>query len=105
MFIGLGELPQKWLHSTFQVRRHTIFEALTWLKKNHQKYYGDIDIDPEHLGSLTDDEVPNEILGIVWQMEDIGLIDQESDSYVPADNSVELSKSIFQLYLPRSDGN
>ena len=86
----------------FLSQEHAIFEALT---KNSQKYYGDIDIDPECLGSLPDDEVPNEILGIVQQTEDIGLVDQESDSYVPADDSVELSKSIFQLYLPRSDGN
>jgi hypothetical protein len=105
-FIGLGELPQKWLYSTFRVRRHAVFEALTWLKKNNQKYYGDIEIDPERLGSLPDDEVPKEILGIVRQTEDIGLVDQESDSYVPADDSVEPSEfSIFQLFLPRSDRN
>jgi hypothetical protein len=105
-FIGLGELPKKWLYSTFRVRRHAVFEALTWLKKNNPKYYGDIDIDPECLGSLPDDEVPKEILGIVRQTEDIGLIDQESDSYVPSDDSVELSEfSIFQLYLPVSDRN
>ena len=76
------------------------------MKKNNKKYYGDIDIDLERSGSLPDDEVPNKILGIVRQTEDIGLVDQESDSYVPADGSVEPSKfSIFQLYLPRSDGN
>ena len=76
------------------------------MKKNNQKYYGDIDINPEHLGSLPDDKVPKEILGIVQQTEDIGLVDQESDSYVPADDGVELRKfSIFQLYLPRSDRN
>lgn len=93
------------LHSTFRVRRHAVFEALTWLKTNNRKYYGDIDIDPERLGSLPDDDVPMEILGIVRQTEDIGLVDQESDSYVPADNSAELSEfSIFQLYLPGSDG-
>lgn len=104
-FIGLGELPRKWLHSTFRVRRHAVFEALTWLKTNNRKYYGDIDIDPERLGSLPDDDVPMEILGIVRQTEDIGLIDQESDSYVPADDSAEPSEfSIFQLYLPGSDG-
>lgn len=46
-----------------------------------------------------------EILGIVRQTEDIGLVDQESDSYVPADDSAEPSEfSIFQLYLPGSDG-
>ena len=105
-FIGLGELPQKWLHLTFWVMRHAVFEALTWLKKNNRKYYGDIDIDPERLRSLPDDEVPKEILGIVQQMEDSGLIDQESDSYVPVDNSMEQSEpSIFQLYLLRSDWN
>jgi hypothetical protein len=34
-FIGLEELLQKWLHSTFWVRRDAVFEALTWLKKNN----------------------------------------------------------------------
>ena len=32
---------------------------------------------------VPDDDVPDEILGTVRQSEDIGIIDQEDDNYVP----------------------
>jgi hypothetical protein len=91
-FIGLGQLPKSWLNSTFRVRRHAVFDALTWLKENNQKYYGNIDINQDRLRSLPDDEVPNEILGIIRQTEDIGLVDQESDGYIPPDDCSEPSQ-------------
>ncbi|EMD32190.1 hypothetical protein CERSUDRAFT_99591 [Gelatoporia subvermispora B] len=84
-FIGLGDLPRRWLKSTFRVRRQAIFDALRWLQENNQKYYGSITIDPERVKSLPEDDVPTEILQIIWQTDDIGIAVQESDGYVPLD--------------------
>lgn len=87
-FIGRGTLPKRYLRTIFRVRRHFIFEALTWLKTNNSKYYGDIVIDPARIGRLPEDDVPDEISAIIRNTPDIGLIDQESSGYVPLDSNV-----------------
>jgi len=86
-FIALGELPRNWIHSTFRVRRQVMFEALRWLKENNQKYYGDIDISTPRIKSLPEDDVPEEITSILRQSEDVGVIDKESEGYIPQDNN------------------
>ena len=91
-FIGLGDLPKRWLRTTFRVRRHSVFEALRWLKANNAKYYGDIEIDPSRIQQLPEDDVPLEVLGVVRQSSDTGLVDQENDGYVPVDDSDDTSK-------------
>lgn len=91
-FIGLGDLPKRWLRTTFRVRCHSVFEALRWLKANNAKYYGDIEIDPSRIQQLPEDDVPLEVLGVVRQSSDTGLVDQENDGYVPVDDSDDTSK-------------
>ena len=86
-FIALGELPRNWIHSTFRVRCQVVFEALRWLKENNQKYYGDIDISTPRIESLPEDDVPEEITSILRQSEDVGVIDEESEGYIPQDNN------------------
>jgi hypothetical protein len=93
-FVGLGELPKGWLHTTFRVRRQFIFEALRWLKGNNPKYYGDVEIDANRIEALPVGEVPPEILSVVRQSTDTGIIDQESDGYVPVDDD---GKQYFDL--------
>lgn len=88
-FIGLGDLPKKWLRTTFRVRRQVVFEALHWLKNNNPKYYGGIEIDGHRIAQLPEDDVPEEVLGIVRQSTDTGLVDQESAGYVPADDDID----------------
>ena len=61
--------------------------ALLWLKENNAKYYGNIEINAEHLSHLPEDDVPEEIHALVRQTEDIGVLDEESDGYVPNDNN------------------
>lgn len=85
-FIGRGQVPKRKLRSIFRVRRRFIFEALCWLKYNNPKYYGDIVIDGSRIQSLPDDDVPDEILGIMRQNTDEGLVEQESAGYVPNDD-------------------
>jgi hypothetical protein len=86
-FIAVGEFPKRWLRSTFRVRRSVVADALRWLKANNPKYYGDIVIDDDRLATLPEDDVPDEILSIVRQTEDVGLVDQEESGYVPDDES------------------
>lgn len=91
-FIGRGDLPKHWLRTTFRVRRQVIFEALRWLKTHNTKYYGHITIDLDRIHQLPEDDVPAEILGLIWQTTDTGLINQESAGYVPMDNDERAGK-------------
>ncbi|EMD31208.1 hypothetical protein CERSUDRAFT_78293 [Gelatoporia subvermispora B] len=84
-FIGLGELPRHWLKSTFRVRRQAVFNALRWLQENNQRYYGNIEIDPERVKNLPEDDIPVEILQVIRQTEDTGIAVKESEGYVPSD--------------------
>jgi len=84
-FIGLGDLPKAWIHSTFRVRRKVVHDALLWLKENNP-YYAEIDISASHLEELPEDDVPEEVMDIICQSDDVGMIEQESAGYVPQDN-------------------
>ena len=84
-FIGLGDLPKHWLRSMFHVRRQAVLDALRWLKDNNPKYYGEVVISRERLADLPEDNVPVEVMGVVRQSEDVGVLDRESDGYVPRD--------------------
>lgn len=86
-YIGVGRIPKNWLHSTFRVRRHHVSRALAWLKENNPKYYGDIVISAGELDRLPEDDVPDEILGVIRQSTDEGLVDQESSGYVRMENT------------------
>jgi len=86
MFIGLGQLPRQWLCTTFRVRQQFVFEALRWLKENNQKYYGDIEISVQRIEELPEDDVPVEVMSTMRQTTDLGLVNQESDGYVPLDD-------------------
>jgi hypothetical protein len=85
-FIGAGTLPSRAISSIFRVRRHVVLRALQWLKKNNKKYYGDINIDTDQLSKLPEDDVPPEILAIIHQSSDVGIVDEESAGYVPKDD-------------------
>lgn len=87
-YIGLGRLPKHWLRQIFRVRRRNIFLALQWLKANNKKYYGNITISEEVINMLPEDDVPVELLSIIRQSHDVGIVDQESAGYV-AQHEVE----------------
>ena len=93
-YIGVGKLPKNWLRSTFRVRREAVAAALAWLKANNPKYYGDITISTDALRQLPDDDVPDEILSIVRQSSDVGILDQEGAGYVRADDIGMPSKAL-----------
>ncbi|KAJ7130993.1 hypothetical protein C8R44DRAFT_839124 [Mycena epipterygia] len=81
-YVGLGELPKNWLRNTFRVRRDVV-------RPNIPKYYGHITIDAARIHALPEDDVPVEITSIIRQSSDTGIIDQESDGYVPQHEEFE----------------
>ncbi|KAI5997166.1 hypothetical protein EDD15DRAFT_2364662 [Pisolithus albus] len=85
-FIGVGRLPSEWMRSMFRVRRQAVKDALLWLQKNNPKYYGRTQMSSERLENLPVDDVPFEISGVVRQSDDTGIIDEESNGYVPQDD-------------------
>jgi len=95
-YIGVGKLPKNWLRSTFRVRQEAMATALAWLKTNNPKYYGDITISTDALKRLPDNNVPDEILSIVRQSSDVGILDQEGAGYVRADD-IGIRLNIFAL--------
>ena len=96
-FIGLGDLPKQWLRTTFRVWRHVVAEELQWLKDNNLKYYGDIDISASCLLNLPEDDVPEEILVVVCHYTETGIIDQESNGYIPAHDTAEIGGCFFPM--------
>ena len=84
-FIGLGKLSKDWLRTTFRVRRQYVYEALQWLKE-HNRYYRDIEISTERLSELPENDVPVELMGIVRQSTDTGIVLEESRGYVPTED-------------------
>ncbi|KIK13897.1 hypothetical protein PISMIDRAFT_17662 [Pisolithus microcarpus 441] len=86
-FVGVGNLPKDWLRSMFRVRWHAVHEALHWLKEHNPKYYGEVQISNDHLGNLPEDDIPVEISSVIRQTEDVGIIEQESQGYIPEDEN------------------
>lgn len=100
-YIGAGHIPKNWIHSTFRVRRHHVSRALHWLKVHNPKYYGNIAISQQQLNQLPEDDVPDEILGVIRQSNDLGLIDQESAGYIRTDD-IGLSSSLRRRTMLKS---
>jgi hypothetical protein len=89
-FVGVGKLPKKWLQNTFRVRRRVVAAALRWFKRNNPKYYGQLEISNERLEGLPEDDVPIELLCVVRETEDVGVVDVEGAvSYVPNEEDGE----------------
>ncbi|KAF8425808.1 hypothetical protein L210DRAFT_3615050 [Boletus edulis BED1] len=84
-YIGRKRLPKNWLRSTFRVRRRVVYEALMWLKKNNV-LYRDIEISPERLESLPEDDIPLELSAIIRHEPDEDVGRREKEGYVPEDD-------------------
>ncbi|TFK91365.1 hypothetical protein K466DRAFT_482950 [Polyporus arcularius HHB13444] len=84
-FVGIGPLPKRWLRTTFRVRRPVVHAALVHLQREH-RHYADIHISEERLRALPEDDVPEELLGVVRHCSDPGVTLQENGGYVPEDD-------------------
>jgi hypothetical protein len=82
-FIGTGKIPLNKLVKMFRVRRRLVLDALLWLKEHNPKYYKHIRIDFDIALELPEDGIPVELLRIICQEEDVGVLDEQNDTYVP----------------------
>ncbi|OJA18664.1 hypothetical protein AZE42_12872 [Rhizopogon vesiculosus] len=60
-------------------------------------YYGDVDIDSERIRQLPEDDVPDELLEGVRQSTDSGVVDQESEGYLPEEDDSEDQSTLNEL--------
>ena len=71
-----------------------------WLKEHNPKYYGSIEISEAHMQRLPEDDVPEELTSIIRHSEDVGVIEEESNRYVPQDdNEGEYMFCLIKSYL------
>ncbi|RDX42771.1 hypothetical protein OH76DRAFT_1362182 [Lentinus brumalis] len=84
-FVGVGPLPKQWLRTTFRVRRPVVHAALQHLRQAH-RHYRNITISEARLAALPEDDVPEELLGVVRQCSDAFVPVQESAGYVADDD-------------------
>ncbi|KAF8339931.1 uncharacterized protein EI90DRAFT_2891970, partial [Cantharellus anzutake] len=59
-YVGVGNLPEHWLKTTFHIRQRVVLEALQWLME-HNKCFSEYEIDEDIMKSLPEDDVPLEI--------------------------------------------
>ncbi|KAF8329812.1 uncharacterized protein EI90DRAFT_3062089 [Cantharellus anzutake] len=81
-YVGVGNVPQHMLKSTFRIRRKAVLAALQWLMK-HNKCFSEYTMDEAVLNSLPEDDVPLEIKAAIRQETEISALLKEHDSYVP----------------------
>ncbi|TFK88570.1 hypothetical protein K466DRAFT_488611, partial [Polyporus arcularius HHB13444] len=84
-FMGVGALPKQWLRTTFRVRRPVVAAALRTLQRVHGHYRA-VTISEERLRALPEDDVPEELLGVIRQSPDADSAFQEHAGYVPDDD-------------------
>jgi len=82
--VGHGKLPKHVLRSLFRVRRRAVYLALLWLKANN-RHYADIIIDQVVLSDLPEDDVPDELIQVIRQNEDTGIVEEERSGYANHD--------------------
>ncbi len=87
---GQRHLPDNWMRNLFRVRRRYIWEALVWLKANNP-FYQSVNISSVNLDSLPIDGVPSELMTIARRLDDLDVIRDLNDSYVP-DEDDEMGK-------------
>lgn len=97
-FVGRGHLHKSHLQSTYRVRRRVVQEALYWLKA-HNRYYNDVNVSDEALSALPEDDVPEELLSVVNQTDNVEILEHENDDYVPVYDADNNATSELQTYF------
>lgn len=102
-FVCPKNLPQKTMPGFLRVNITRVRVALQWLKANNPLYQNII-ISPDRLNALPLNDVPKEIASLAKFSEDVTLLAEESDDYVPTveedvDGKLVTSKDgFFDLY-------
>jgi len=97
-FVDLGKLPKSWLRNTFQIRWHVVAAAFLWLKRWNPKCYGQLKISEERLKSLSEDDIPDEIMSVICQSDEVGMVDKEGASCYLMKMHTVCSPHLVHLY-------
>lgn len=84
-FVGPRNLPQRTMPGFLRVNRTCVRVALEWLKENNP-LYTNISISTERLDALPVDGIPEEILSVAKFSDDMKLLEEERNGYIPADD-------------------
>lgn len=84
-FVGPRNYPQKTMPGFLQVNWVHVCCALERLKENNH-LYADITISEERLASLLENEVPVEITLLMKYSNDMKLLAEENEGYIPSDD-------------------
>lgn len=85
-FIAPSGFPEKTMPNMFRVRRDRVRTALAWLKENNPIYV-DITISDDHLQELPEDGIPDELIMSAKHSNDLALLNEEQDGYVPTEST------------------
>ena len=91
-FVGPKNYPEKTMPGFLRVNRERVRRALEWLKQ-HNPLYVDITISNERIEALPLDGIPEEIYSVVKYSDDMQMLDEEHDGYVPGDYSEDVGVS------------
>ncbi|TFK69980.1 hypothetical protein BDN72DRAFT_870513 [Pluteus cervinus] len=81
-FVGPRGLPVTSLPKMLHIRRKRVHDALLWLKR-HNHIYSEINISLANLNELPEDGPPVELTSAIHVSEDIELLEDEHEGYVP----------------------
>ena len=84
-FVGKGNLRDCSMPSMLTVSRNHVRNALNFLRRENPLYQH-IEISEENLNMLPEGGVPEEIMHVVQQSEDVEALEQERAGYVPEDD-------------------
>ena len=87
-FVGSRNLPQRTLPGFLQVNQNCVHAALEWLKENNT-LYENITILVDRLDALPVDGIPKEILSVAKFSNDMKLLEEEQDGYMPCDDPLD----------------
>ena len=96
-FIGPKNLPERTMPGFLHVNRARVHDTLWWLKENNP-IYENIQISSGRLNTLPVDRVPLQIWSLMKHSDDMTLLSEEHDNYVPeedGDNSGQFISADF----------
>ena len=106
MFIGPRNIPQRTLLGCLQVNQNCVHAALEWLKENNP-LYANISILVDRLDALPVDGIPEEILSVAKFSDDMKLLEEEWNGYMPCDDPLDDDLGeltcVFQLVITKQN--
>ena len=88
VFIGSKRPSRELLKKIFSVRLRFVRAALEFLSPNHPSY-SNVNIDPESLAALPEDDIPDVLWNTITYHEDSDEDSQEHSGYIPVHNDID----------------